>query len=86
MCLGGPNHCRVGWRGSQSYLLSVDCRSYLQMFMCTLDLYVVIALHASCSSSYGDTEYNVFITLVHTHTCTHKKKKICTCYKRLSLL
>ena len=24
MCLGGPNHCRVGRVGSQSYLLSFD--------------------------------------------------------------
>jgi hypothetical protein len=24
MCLGGPNHCRVGWRGSQFYLLLID--------------------------------------------------------------
>jgi hypothetical protein len=23
MCLGGPNHCRVGRAGSQSYLLSL---------------------------------------------------------------
>jgi hypothetical protein len=29
MCLGGPNHCRVGWAGSQSYYLSVDCCSLL---------------------------------------------------------
>jgi hypothetical protein len=26
MCLGGPNHCRVGRAGSQSYLLSFDRR------------------------------------------------------------
>jgi hypothetical protein len=38
------------------------------------------SLHASCSSSCGDAEYNVFITLVHMHT--QKKKKNCTCYKR----
>jgi hypothetical protein len=29
MCPGGPNHCRVGRAGSQSYFLSVDCRSLL---------------------------------------------------------
>jgi hypothetical protein len=29
MCLGGPNHCRVGRAGSQSYYLSVDCCSLL---------------------------------------------------------
>jgi hypothetical protein len=28
-------------------------------------------LHASCSSSCCDVEYNVFITLLHMHT--HKK-------------
>jgi hypothetical protein len=36
-------------------------------------------LHVSCSSSCGDVEYNVLITLLHTHT----QKKICTCYVRL---
>jgi hypothetical protein len=41
--------------------------------MCVLGHYVVLQLHASCSSSCCDTEYNVLITLVHTHT---KKKKI----------
>jgi hypothetical protein len=24
MCLGGPNHCRVGWMGSQSDLFLSD--------------------------------------------------------------
>jgi hypothetical protein len=37
-------------------------------------------LHASCSSSCGDAESNVFITLVHTHT---KKKKKLHLFKRL---
>jgi hypothetical protein len=44
MCLGGPNHCRVGQMGSQSFYLSVDCCSLLQMLMCILDLYVDIAV------------------------------------------
>jgi hypothetical protein len=41
------------------------------------------SLYASCSSSGGDIESNVFITLVHMHTHTKKKKKL-YCYKRLS--
>jgi hypothetical protein len=69
--------------GSQSYYCLLIVVLCLQRFMCVLDLYVVIALHASCSSSYGDAESNVFIILVHTHTHTQKKKKF-TCYKRLS--
>jgi hypothetical protein len=36
-------------------------------------------LHALCSSSCCDVEYNVIITFLHTH----KKKKNCTCYVRL---
>jgi hypothetical protein len=37
-------------------------------------------LHALCSSSCCDVEYNVIITFLHTHT---QKKKNCTCYVRL---
>jgi hypothetical protein len=73
MCLGGPNHCRVGWVGSQSYHCLSVVVLCLQRFMCVLDLYVVIALHASCSSSYGDAGSNVLINLAHTHTYTQKK-------------
>jgi hypothetical protein len=29
MCLGGPNHCRIGQAGSQTVLLLVDCCSLL---------------------------------------------------------
>jgi hypothetical protein len=39
--------------------------------MCVLGRHVVLSLYASCSSSGGDAESNVFITLVHTRT--HKK-------------
>jgi hypothetical protein len=73
MCLGGPNHCRVGRAGSQSYYLSIDCRSLLvDVDVHLRSLCCVRQLYASCSSSCGDAEYNVFITLVHTRT--HKKK------------
>jgi hypothetical protein len=34
------------------------------------------SLYASCSSSGGGAESNVFISLVHTHTHIIKKKKI----------
>jgi hypothetical protein len=37
-------------------------------------------LHALCSLSCCDVEYNVIITFLHTQT---KKKKNCTCYVRL---
>jgi hypothetical protein len=33
------------------------------------------SLYASCSSSGGDAESNVFISLVHVHTHIIKKKK-----------
>jgi hypothetical protein len=39
-------------------------------------------LHVSCSSSCCDVEYNVFITLVHTHT----EKTNFTCYERLGMV
>jgi hypothetical protein len=42
-----------------------------------------LQLHASCSSSCGDAESNVFITLVHTHT--QKKKKNALLIRGLSL-
>jgi hypothetical protein len=31
MCLGGPNHCRVGWAGSQLYLSPCDRRLCMQL-------------------------------------------------------
>jgi hypothetical protein len=39
------------------------------------------SLYASCSSSGGDAESNVFITLVHTHTHKKKKKKLHLLYE-----
>jgi hypothetical protein len=30
MCLGGPNHCRVGQMGSQSFIVSVYYCSLLE--------------------------------------------------------
>jgi hypothetical protein len=32
MCLGGPNHCRVGWMGIQSYLLLFDKSDFRRAF------------------------------------------------------
>jgi hypothetical protein len=40
MCLGGPNHCRVGRAGSQSYLLSIDRRLCMQL--------LVVCIVSSC--------------------------------------
>jgi hypothetical protein len=38
--------------------------------------------YASCTSSYGNAELNVFIIFAHTRT--KKNNNNCTCYKRLS--
>jgi hypothetical protein len=56
--------------------------------MCILGHHVVLSLYASCSSSGGDVESNVFITLVHTrtHNIKKKKKKNCTCYMRIVVI
>jgi hypothetical protein len=49
MCLGGPNHCRVGQMGSQSFYGSIDCRLMLAVTCCaSLCLLVVFIVVASC--------------------------------------
>jgi hypothetical protein len=53
--------------------------------MCVLGRHVVFhQLYASCSSSGGDAESNVFITLVHTRTHKKKKKKFALVIRGLS--
>jgi hypothetical protein len=37
---------------------------------------LLLQLHVPCSSSYGDSESNVFIILVHTVHTQNTKKKI----------
>jgi hypothetical protein len=78
MCPRGPNHCRVGRAGSQSFIhVRLNVVHCFQCLMCFLGWVVMLLLRellASCSSSCCDTEYNFFITLVHTHT--PKKKKL----------
>jgi hypothetical protein len=44
MCLGGPNHCRVGRMGSRSFYCQLNVVLYWQMLMCVLDVYVDIAV------------------------------------------
>jgi hypothetical protein len=77
MCLGGPNHCRVGRAGSQSYLFSID-RHLMHAVTCCASYVILLcsSWFASCSSSGGDAESNVFISLVHARTHFKKKKKM----------
>jgi hypothetical protein len=79
MCLGGPNHCRVGRAGSQFYLSSCDRRLCMQLLVvrpCHLFMFIMVA---SYSSSGGDAESNALIvSFVHARTHflnTHTKKK-----------
>jgi hypothetical protein len=75
MCPGGPNHCRVGWAGSHSHFCQLSVILCFQLIDVLPGLVVIFLLHeflASRSSSCYNIEYNVFITLVHTHI--HKKK------------
>jgi hypothetical protein len=63
MCHGGPNHCRVGWAGGQSYLA----------------VSFTFVMVASCWSSSGDVESHVLLLLhARTHLKKKKKKKNCT--------
>jgi len=74
MCPRGPKHYRVGWAGSQSYfylLIVVPC--VLMLVVLVRLLCVVAWVACVVSLSCCDVEYNVFITLVHTHTHTQKK-------------
>jgi hypothetical protein len=78
MCLGGPNHCRVGRAGSQFYLSSCDRRLWMQLLVarpCHLFMFILVV---SYSSSGGDIESSALIVyLVHAHTHflnAHKKK------------
>jgi hypothetical protein len=80
MCLGGPNHCRVGQMGSQSFICRLIVVHYWQMLMCILDLYVDIAV--ACVMI---CRHVVAQSIMSCYPCTHahtKKKKNCTCYKR----
>jgi hypothetical protein len=47
----------------------------MQLLVCASYDLVVFIIVASCSSSGGDAESNVFISLVHARTHTQKKKK-----------
>ena len=48
MCPGGPNHCRVGWAGSHSYSLSVECRTLLPGAWCAFMLGRYVCCGVSC--------------------------------------
>jgi hypothetical protein len=77
MCLGGPNHCRVGWAGSQSYLLSIDRRKCMQL--------LIVCLMSSCCVRRGlclvhrrvvtQSRMCLFPLYTRTHTLKKKKKK-----------
>jgi hypothetical protein len=51
MCLGGPNHCRVGRAGSQSYLLSLIVVKHMLLLWYVVCRLAVFILLAFCSSS-----------------------------------
>jgi hypothetical protein len=75
MCPEDPNHCRVGRAGSHSYLCGlnvVHCFQVIDVLLCLVVMSLLREFLEPCSSSCHSVEYNVFITLVHTHT--HKKK------------
>jgi hypothetical protein len=74
MCPGGPNHCRVGRAGSQSYFCQLIVVLASRCLMCVLVCYVVVAV--ACV---------MFVVMLRrrveclyypcTHAHTHKKKK-----------
>jgi hypothetical protein len=82
MCLGGPNHCRVGRAGGQSYLavsFTLSCDHHLCMWLRIVrpGHLLMFILVASYSSSGGDAESNglLLFPCTHAHTHTFKKKK-----------
>jgi hypothetical protein len=74
MCLGGPNHCRVGRMGSQSYFCRLIVVHCWQMLMCILDLYVDIAVACVMIRRHVATQ-SIMSCYPCTHTHTKKKKK-----------
>jgi hypothetical protein len=79
MCPGGPNHCRVGWVGSQSYF----CRLIVVLFFQMLD--VRLRSLCCCRRCMHHVRRRVatqsIMSLLPLYTRTHKKKN-CTCYER----
>jgi hypothetical protein len=78
MCLGGPNHCRVGRAGSQFYLSSCDCRLCLQLLVARPCHFYVHHGFVLFVVGWRRRVECVIVSLVHARThfkCTHKKKK-----------
>jgi hypothetical protein len=68
MCLGGTNHCMVGWWGSQfpyCRLIIVNASSHLLSILCRL---VVFFMFASYLMSGSNVDSDVFISFVHART------------------
>jgi hypothetical protein len=68
MCLGGPNHCRVGRAGNQFYLLLCDrhlCMQLLVVYPCRLVMFFMVASH---SSSGGDVSQVCLFPFTRAHT------------------
>jgi hypothetical protein len=54
MCFGGPNHCRVGRAGGQSFLavsFTLSCDHHLCLWLCVMRLghLLMFILVASCT-------------------------------------
>jgi hypothetical protein len=77
MCLGGPNHCRVGRAGSQSYLF---CR--LIVVPCLQILDVCLRSLCCCCNCMRHVRHRVatqsrmYLLSLYTRAHTKKKKKL----------
>jgi hypothetical protein len=69
MCLGGPNHCRVGRAGSQSYLLSLIVVKCMQLLV--VRLMSSCCVHRGCVLFVVGWRRRVECVISLVHACTH---------------
>jgi hypothetical protein len=74
MCLGGPNHCRVGHMGSQSFICWLIVVLYWRMLMCVLNIYVDITV-ACIMICHHVAAQSILSCYPCTHSHTQKKIK-----------
>jgi len=82
MCLGGPNHCRVGWVGSQSYYLSivvVHCFLMIEVRLGSSCCHHCCMRHVRRCISTQNIMYSFPCTHAHTK---NKNKKILHLFER----